>query len=335
MPGLLDGKKLLITGVLTDDSIAFGVAQLAQEQGAEIALTSFGRVMRLTERVARKLPDPDVEILELDVQDPSHVPGAHRRAGGEVGPPRRRAPRHRQRQPGDVPRRRHPQGAVGRRRRRRRDLRLLAQGAWPDRVPAAAEGDRRRVDRRARLRRRAWPGRSTTGWAWPRRRSSRRSRYLARDLGPLGIRVNLVAAGPLRTMSAKSIPGFAQFEETWTARAPARLGPPGHRAGRQGVRRAVLGLVPGDDRRDRPRRRRRPRHRGVNLYEVLDVRPWASPDEVRAAHRRAVRALHPDTRDASLPPAEADAALRLVNQAWEVLGDPSRRRRLRRIALED
>jgi enoyl-[acyl-carrier protein] reductase I len=71
---LLQDKKLLITGVLTDDSIAFGVAKLAQEQGAEIALTSFGRVMRLTERVSRKLPNPDVEILELDVQDPSHGP---------------------------------------------------------------------------------------------------------------------------------------------------------------------------------------------------------------------------------------------------------------------
>src|SRR5688500_16153265 len=73
MPGLLDGKKLLITGVLTDDSIAFGVAKLAQEQGPEIVLTSFGRVMRLAERAARKLPQP-VDILELDVQDPTHVP---------------------------------------------------------------------------------------------------------------------------------------------------------------------------------------------------------------------------------------------------------------------
>ena len=63
----------------------------------------------------------------------------------------------------------------------------------------------------------------------------------------------------------------------------------------------------------------------MNLYDVLDVPAWASPDEVRAAHRRAVLALHPDTRDASLPAAEADAALRLVNQAWEVLGDPARR----------
>lgn len=63
----------------------------------------------------------------------------------------------------------------------------------------------------------------------------------------------------------------------------------------------------------------------MNLYDVLDVPPWASVEELRAAHRRAVLALHPDTRDASLPPAEADAALRLVNEAWSVLGDPGRR----------
>ena len=64
----------------------------------------------------------------------------------------------------------------------------------------------------------------------------------------------------------------------------------------------------------------------MNWYEVLDVPMWASEEELRAAHRRAVLALHPDTRDASLPSAEADSALRLVNQAWEVLGDGARRR---------
>ena len=63
----------------------------------------------------------------------------------------------------------------------------------------------------------------------------------------------------------------------------------------------------------------------MNLYDVLDVPTWASAEELRTAHRRAVRALHPDTREASLPPAEADAALRLVNEAWAVLGDPVRR----------
>jgi len=69
---LLDGKKILVTGVLTDDSLAFGAARVAQEQGAEILLTSFGRVMSLTQRVARKLPSPP-DVLELDVTDPDHV----------------------------------------------------------------------------------------------------------------------------------------------------------------------------------------------------------------------------------------------------------------------
>ena len=65
--GLLDGKRLLITGVITDASIAFSTARLAQEQGAEVILSSFGRVMRLTERTAKRLPDPDVQLVELDV----------------------------------------------------------------------------------------------------------------------------------------------------------------------------------------------------------------------------------------------------------------------------
>ena len=80
--------------------------------------------------------------------------------------------------------------------------------------------ERRRLDRRPRLRRHPGLAGRTTGWAWPRPRWSRRARYLARDLGPPGIRVNLVAAGPLRTMAARSIPGFAQFEEVWAERAP-------------------------------------------------------------------------------------------------------------------
>src|SRR5688500_4031029 len=70
--GLLDGKKLVVTGVLTDSSIAFTVAKLAQEEGAELVLTSFGRPMRITERVARRLPDPP-DVLELDVADPGHI----------------------------------------------------------------------------------------------------------------------------------------------------------------------------------------------------------------------------------------------------------------------
>ena len=69
--GLLDGKRLLITGVITDASIAFSIARLAQEQGAQVVLTGFGR-MSLVERVAGRLPTKP-PVVELDVSDPEHL----------------------------------------------------------------------------------------------------------------------------------------------------------------------------------------------------------------------------------------------------------------------
>ncbi len=100
------------------------------------------------------------------------------------------------------------------------------------------------------------------------------ARYLARDLGPDKIRVNLVAAGPLRTIAAKSIPGFSQFEDVWAARAPAGLGREGRRTRRRRVRRTALGPLPRDHRRDAARRRRLPRRRRVTLLpaDVQHVR---------------------------------------------------------------
>ena len=92
------------------------------------------------------------------------------------------------------------------------------------------------------------------------------NRYLARDMGPKGIRCNIVAAGPIRTTAAKSIPGFEQFEEAWGSRAPLGWDVDGRRSRpRKRLRRAAVGLVPGHDRRDRPRRRRVPRHRRLSL----------------------------------------------------------------------
>ena len=90
------------------------------------------------------------------------------------------------------------------------------------------------------------------------------ARYLARDLGGEGIRVNLVAAGPIRTIAARSIPGFEQFEDAWGARAPLGWDIKDADTGRERVRRAALRPLPRDDRRDRPRRRRLPRHRRVD-----------------------------------------------------------------------
>ena len=216
MTGLLEGKRLLVTGVLTDDSIAFGVARVAQEQGAEIVLTSFGRVMRLTERVARKLPQPP-DILELDVTDPEQVAGLtaelDRRWGGLDGALHAIANANPETCLGgdimragwaDVGAALHVSAY---------SLKALADACVP--LMKGGGGSIVGLDFDAAV---AWPVYDWMGVAKAALEST--ARYLARDLGPLGIRVNLVAAGPLRTMSAKSIPGFEQFEETWTTRAP-------------------------------------------------------------------------------------------------------------------
>ncbi len=217
MPGLLDGKKLLITGVLTDDSIAYGVAKLALEEGAEVILTSFGRVMRLTERVSRRLPAP-VEILELDVQDPTHVAALtaslQSRWGSVDGVLHAIANAN----PatclgGDILK--AEWADVGAALEvSAYSLKAVAHACLPL-LQAAGGGSIVGLDFDASV---AWPVYDWMGVAKAALEST--SRYLARDLGRHNIRVNLVAAGPLRTMSAKSIPGFDQFEETWTSRAP-------------------------------------------------------------------------------------------------------------------
>ena len=218
MAGLLEGKKLLVTGVLNDDSIAFTVARIAQEQGAEIALTSFGRVMRITERVARKLPvTPDV--LELNVTSPDHVAALGDELSSRWG--RLDGVLH-------AIANANPETCLGGDIMKARwedvgaalhistfSLKVLAELALPLMKTAGGgsivglDFDNSRV---------AWPVYDWMGVAKAALEST--CRYLARDLGPLGVRVNLVAAGPLRTLSAKSIPGFSQFEDTWTARAP-------------------------------------------------------------------------------------------------------------------
>jgi enoyl-[acyl-carrier protein] reductase I len=212
--GLLEGKKLLVTGVLTDDSIAYGVARLAQREGAEVVLTGFGRALRLTQRTARKL-DPVPDVLELDITDAGHVEAVRRDLGARWG-----------RVDGAV----HaigyaPEACLG------QDL--FAAG-WPD-VAVAVEVSAYSLKTLAELVRPLMPaGGSVLGLtfdatvAWPaynwmgvaKAAMESVNRYLARDLGPAGIRCNLVAAGPLRTVAARSIPGFAAFEDTWASRAP-------------------------------------------------------------------------------------------------------------------
>ena len=212
---LLDGKRILVTGVLTDASLAFGVARLAQEQGAEVILTGAGRGLSLTQRTARKLPQA-AEVLELDVTDPSQVAAVR----DELG-----------------------------RRWERVDGALHAIGFAPPSCLGGGFTDAPWEDVSVALQisayslktltdvvvphmsgggsivgldfdnsTQAWPAYDWMGVAKAALEST--SRYLARDLGPKGIRVNLVAAGPLRTVAATSIPGFEQFEEVWAARAP-------------------------------------------------------------------------------------------------------------------
>jgi len=211
--GLLEGKRLLITGVITDASIAFHVARVAQEQGAQLVLTGYGR-LRLVERVAQRLPRP-APVLELDVQDQQHLDSLAERV------------------------REHVDGLDG-------VLHSIGfapasclgggflDAPWEDVATALqvsafslkslAMACRPLLGRGASIvgmdfdNRQAWPAYDWMGVAKSALEST--CRYLARDLGPDGIRVNLVAAGPVKTLAAKSIPGFAAFEDAWNGRAP-------------------------------------------------------------------------------------------------------------------
>ena len=209
---LLQGKKLLITGVLKDSSIAFHVAELAQEEGAEVVLTSFGRAMKITESIARRLPSTPA-IIELDVTNQEHLDSLAQRLGEHVD-----------RLDGVL----HsigyaPPGAFN-----------FLEANWDD-VATALHASAYSLKALAVA---SLPLMSTGGsvvgltfdaqYAWPiydwmgvaKAAFESTSRYCARDLGPKGVRVNLVAAGPIRTTAANSVPGFETFEDSWDNRAP-------------------------------------------------------------------------------------------------------------------
>jgi meromycolic acid enoyl-[acyl-carrier-protein] reductase len=213
MTGLLAGKRLLITGVITDQSIAFSVAKLAQEQGATVVLTGFGR-LSLVERIAKRLP-AEAPVIELDVTNSEHLD----RLEGLV--------------------REHVDGVDG----VLHSIGFAPQSClgggfltapWEDvstalhvstySLKALAVASLPLMSSGGALvgltfdASQAWPVYDWMGVAKAGFESA--ARYLARDLGPKGIRVNLVAAGPLRTMAAKSIPGFDAFEDGWPQRAP-------------------------------------------------------------------------------------------------------------------
>jgi len=214
--GLLDGKQILVTGVLTDASLAFAVARTAQLQGAEVVLSGAGRGLSLTRRTARKLPEP-VEVLEIDVQEPDHLRAAADLIGERWG--RLDGLLHaigfapQSCLGGDILRADWHDVAVALE-VSTYSLKALSAAFLPL-LEAAPTASIVGLDFDASV---AWPAYDWMGVAKAALESL--TRYLARDLGPRGIRVNLVAAGPVRTMAAKSIPAFSAFEDTWGQRAP-------------------------------------------------------------------------------------------------------------------
>jgi meromycolic acid enoyl-[acyl-carrier-protein] reductase len=211
---LLEGKKLLITGVLTPQSIAFAAAKSAQEQGAEIVLTNFGRTVSLTQKTAKRLPTtPDV--LEMDANSDEQIAAVCAELQQRWG-----------RLDGFL----HaiafaPQDALGGNflntpwdsvaialQTSAFSLKALAAGLLPSMDDGGAIVS---LDFDASV---AWPIYDWMGVAKAGLESV--TRYLARDLGPKGIRVNAVSAGPIKTMAGKGIPGFDQISGSWSSRAP-------------------------------------------------------------------------------------------------------------------
>jgi len=210
---LLDGKKLLVTGVLTDSSIAFHAARLAQEEGAEVVLTSFGRQMKLTQAFAKRLP-VTAPVVELDVTSDEDLAALPERVKEHVDG-----------LDGVV----HsigfaPQSVMGGN---------FLDAGWGD-VATALQVSTFSYKSLIEAARPLMSGGAYVGltfdatFAWPvydwmgvaKAGLESANRYLARDLGPHGIRCNLVSAGPIRTTAAKSIPGFATMEDAWPQRAP-------------------------------------------------------------------------------------------------------------------
>jgi enoyl-[acyl-carrier protein] reductase I len=209
---LLQGKKLLITGVLKDSSIAFHVAKLAQEEGAEVVLTSFGRAMKITQAIAKRLPSTP-EVIELDVTNQEHLDSLAERLGQHVGQLDGVLHSIGYAPPGafdflgasweDVATALHASAY---------SLKALAVATLPL-MPLGGSVVGLTFDAQY-----AWPIYDWMGVAKAAFEST--SRYCARDLGPKGVRVNLVAAGPIRTTAANSVPGFETFEDSWDNKAP-------------------------------------------------------------------------------------------------------------------
>jgi enoyl-[acyl-carrier protein] reductase I len=212
---ILEGKRILVTGVVNRRSIAFSIAERAQEQGAEVLLTSFGRIRRMTERAAARLPSPP-DVLELDVNSEEDLAALREELGKRW-----------ERVDGVV----HaiafaPPDALGGEflatprasaasafETSAYSFKALAEAVAP--LMEEGGGSLVGLDFDATV---AWPSYDWMGVAKAALESV--SRYLARDLGPLSVRVNLIAAGPIRTAAASGVPGFAELESKWSEQAP-------------------------------------------------------------------------------------------------------------------
>jgi len=214
---LLEGRRLLITGVLTEGSIAYAVARRAQEEGAQIVLTGFGRGLRITQRIAKRLGDEPPDVLELDVNDADQIAAVAQEIENRWGA---------------IDGVLHaiafaPEDALG-----GNFLDTPAESAkvafltsaYSFKALAAAfapllergeHGSLVGLDFDAQV---AWPAYDWMGVAKAALESV--NRYLARDLGPRGIRSNLVSAGPIKTIAAGSIPGFDILAGAWDRQAP-------------------------------------------------------------------------------------------------------------------
>jgi enoyl ACP reductase len=213
--GVLDGKRILVAGVTMDTSIGFAVARVAQEQGAQVVVSNFGRALGITKRIVGRLPEP-TPVVELDVTDPEHLERLPSLLGEHVdgldGVVHSIAYGN-------------PETLLGGK---------FLDGPWEDVAQAVqvsayslkslatacapmmtGGGSVVGLTFDATV---AWPAYDWMGVAKAGLEST--SRYLARDLGPQGIRVNLVSAGPLKTLAAKAIPGFEELESMWSDRAP-------------------------------------------------------------------------------------------------------------------
>ncbi len=212
--GLLDGKRLLVTGVLTDSSIAFHVARIAQQEGATVVLTSFGRQFRLTQAISRRLPAA-APVVQLDATSEEDLAALAERVGEHVdgldgllhsigfAPQSAMGGNFLNTSWQDVGTAVHVSAY---------SLKSIAMAALPMMTSGGS------VVGLTFDATRAYPVYDWMGVAKAAFEST--SRYLARDLGPKGVRCNLVAAGPIRTTAAKSIPGFETFEQSWGERAP-------------------------------------------------------------------------------------------------------------------